>query len=281
MSLQEAVQHAPQGSADQQPQVSVNDVTQLAALVQAASSAAASAASAVARMQEQNDRGGERQYSGYTDASKVLKYPEGFGGGDSHEADLARWQEFSHGFRSWILYAEPAFESELDMIEKHPDVVITLSEMARATGVRARRLYAIMSGLLRGRPLMMLRAVEEHNGFELWHQLIGVYAPRTRARSLALLSAYMGYPGFVKERSIREQVNSLERISEEYQKDQDRQMAIHRSERAILFIHSLVVPLVDKGLQRDLACRGYGRQRGGKKQRQHPPSFHNLRGLTG
>ncbi|CAE7303180.1 unnamed protein product [Symbiodinium sp. CCMP2592] len=220
MSMQEAVQQMPAAPVTEPaPQVSVNDVTQLAALVQAASSAAASAASAVSRMQEQNERGTERQYSGYTDAAKVLKYPEGFGGGDSHEADLARWQEFAHSFRSWILYAEPAFETELDMIEKHPDVVITLGEMARATGVRARRLYAILSGLLKGRPLVMLRAVEEHNGFELWRQLISVYAPRTRARSLALLSAYMAYPAFVKERSIREQVSALERISEEYQKD--------------------------------------------------------------
>ena len=64
----------------------------------------------------------------------------------------------------------------------------------------------------------MLRAIPEYNGFELWRQLQTVYAPRTRARSLALLSAYMSYPGYTKDKSFREQVNTLERVADEYQK---------------------------------------------------------------
>ena len=117
-----------------------------------------------------------------------------------------------------MLYAEIEYSSELDTIEANLNVIVSVGDMLEATKGRARRLYAILSGLLKGRPLVMLRAVEPSNGFELWRQLVSVYAPRTRARGLALLSAFMGYPGFTKDRSFREQINALERIADEYNK---------------------------------------------------------------
>ena len=70
----------------------------------------------------------------------------------------------------------------------HALKVVTIADMVEPARPRARRLYEILSGLLKGRPLAMLRFIPEQNGFELWRQLQAVYAPRTRARRLALLS---------------------------------------------------------------------------------------------
>ena len=174
------------------------------ALAAAAMQAAQSASQAVVQMHALQERqASDRNFTGYSDASKVLKYPEGFGGNESHESDVAKWQEFYYSFKSWLLYAEIEYSSELDTIEANLNVIVSVGDMLEATKGRARRLYAILSGLLKGMPLVMLRAVEPSNGFELWRQLVSVYAPRTRARGLALLSAFMGYPGFTKDRSFR------------------------------------------------------------------------------
>ena len=210
---------ASDGVQQGQPQVVLADPSQVAALIQTASQAAHSAAQAVQQMSSATQRAAsDRQFAGYSDASKVLRYPEGFGGNDSHESDVAKWQEFAHSFKSWLIYAEPEYGEELATIETSPHVVVTIADMVESTKPRARRLYAILSGLLKGRPLVILRSIPEQNGFELWRQLQSVYAPRTRARSLALLSAYMSYPAFTKDKSFREQVNALERVSDEYRK---------------------------------------------------------------
>ena len=68
--------------------------------------------------------------------------------------------------------------------------------------------------------------LEPSNGFELWRQLVSDYAPRTRARGSALLSAFMGYSGFTKDRSFREQIKALERIADESNKSQARPLQV-------------------------------------------------------
>eukprot|EP00439_Symbiodinium_sp_Y106_P068039 s3094_g11.t1 len=73
---------------------------------------------------------------------------------------------------------------------------------------RARKLYVILSSVLKGRPLAILRGVEDRNGFECWRQLTCQFSPRTRSRSLAMLSAIMA----------REQLMSFERLISEYEK---------------------------------------------------------------
>ena len=65
------------------------------ALAAAAMQAAQSASQAVVQMHALQERQvSDRKFTGYSDASKVLKYPEGFGGNESHESDVAKWPEF-------------------------------------------------------------------------------------------------------------------------------------------------------------------------------------------
>lgn len=58
------------------------------------------------------------------------------------------------------------------------------------------------------------------DGFEVWGQLrsLCAYAPKTKARSLTILSALMGCPAFNKDCTMWEQIQNLERISDEYRK---------------------------------------------------------------
>ena len=52
---------------------------------------------------------------------------------------------------------------------------------------------------------------------EGWRELNRQLAPRTPARSIALLQAFLNHPTFVKDKTVAEQVLGLERLAEEYQ----------------------------------------------------------------
>ena len=85
-------------------------------------------------------------------------------------------------------------------------------------GGRSKRLYAILSGLLLHRPLKILKQVPDNNGLEVWRQLSGLYSPRTKTRSLGILSALMAHPAFTRDKTILEQIQGLERIADEYRR---------------------------------------------------------------
>ena len=54
--------------------------------------------------------------------------------------------------------------------------------------------------------------------FEVWRQLYELYSPKTKTRSLAILSAIMGHPAFTGQRTLLEQIQGLERMADEYRK---------------------------------------------------------------
>ena len=58
----------------------------------------------------------------------------------------------------------------------------------------------------------------DRNEFETWRQLCQLFEPRTKSRSISLLQALMSFPNFDKTRTLLEQIQSLERIREEYQR---------------------------------------------------------------
>ena len=183
---------------------------QLASATRTASEAAAAAVANASR-----SSGSDGQ--GFTAASKILKYPAEFGS-ESHEADLNQWQDFTHQLKSWLIFAEPAFEAELDAIEKNLGIPATLSSMTTEQASRSMKLYAILSSILKHRPKAILREVENRCGFETWRRLNNAYAPKTRARSMAVLSALMQTPHFTKDKTMREQIQSMERVAAEYAK---------------------------------------------------------------
>ena len=185
------------------------------ALVTSVQQAAAAAAEAAQALREAN----ANRSGGFAEANKTVQCPKEFGHAISTE-DSAGWADFSFAFRQWLCFADDKYTTELKHVEDNSEVVVTFadSEVGRASKARSCKLYAILSGILKHRPLKVLRQVNESNGFETWRQLYNLYTPKTKVRSLAILSAVMNFPHFVKERTMLEQVQNLERLGDEYRK---------------------------------------------------------------
>ena len=134
--------------------------------------------------------------------------------------DQSQWRDFAFSFKSWFFFAEPAFEVVIQYVEDHPAVPVTYQDnpSGAVSRERPRKLYSILAGILKQRPLKTLRQVGDANGLEVWRQLHGLYMPKTKGRALALLNALMGTPAFTKERTCLEQIQNMEMLSEEHRK---------------------------------------------------------------
>ena len=153
----------------------------------------------------------------YTLANKVLKYPDGFGS-DDFEKDCGLWFSWSMSFRNWLEFAEPVFESELREVEQRLDEQTSITGMPEACALRGKRLWTILSTLLKGRALGILRSVTDRNGYEVWRLLVTTYSPKTRSRSLAMLSAIMQQGRFTtKGQTLLEQITAFERLVHAYE----------------------------------------------------------------
>ena len=149
--------------------------------------------------------------SGFSHANRVLSKPDPFGS-TSHEVDLSSFQDWVQTFINWITFAD----GEYQVVEKNLDTAIDISKEDAEVRQRGTKLYAVLSSMLRNKVRTILKQVEGRNGFEVWRQLHNIYAPKTRARSLAILNALTGAPAFTKDKTLQEQMFALERISNEY-----------------------------------------------------------------
>ena len=89
--------------------------------------------------------GGDSKYS---EASKVVRMPDPFG---EMEVDVSGWLEFS-SLKARLRYIKPEFEDELKAAEELELPAETATMTAEAAG-RSQRLYSVLTGLLRRRPL--------------------------------------------------------------------------------------------------------------------------------
>ena len=123
------------------------------ALVAASQQSAAMAQEAVKTLKEMKE--GKKSGEGFAAASKVVRSPEVFEPKNMEE-ELSQWQDWRLAFNSWITFAEEAYNKELDTIEGSESEV-KLSSMTAEEKGRSEKLYAILVGLLRNRPLKLLR----------------------------------------------------------------------------------------------------------------------------
>ena len=189
---------------------------QLQQVVEGAFHAARAAASAAKTMEEtMSKRSGNNKFG---EASKVIRMPDCFGTENDHDAEQSKWPEFSMGFKAWLYYAEKEYEKELTYVEDNVKTAQPLSSINEDSKARSEHLYSILTGLLRGRPVKILRAVNERNGYEVWRQLMVQYSPKTKGRAISDLFAYMNFPAFDKSKTFLEHIQSLERVRTEYRK---------------------------------------------------------------
>lgn len=184
-----------------------------AALLQSSENTAAVLAALV---QQQSQQGGAPRNK-FAEASKVIRLPDPFEP-KSAEEEHSLWPDFLLNFKSWLYYADNVYETDLDDVESHLDTAVDLLTLPMDKEIRAKQLYSILTGLLKGRALRILRQTDDRNGFEVYRQLCRLYAPNTKSRTMALLSAIMSLPPFVKDKTLLEQIQGLERLREEYRK---------------------------------------------------------------
>ena len=84
------------------------------ALVAATQQSAAMAQEAVKTLKEMKE--GKKSGEGFAAASKVVRSPEVFEPKNMEE-ELSQWQDWRLAFKSWITFAEEAYNKELDTIE--------------------------------------------------------------------------------------------------------------------------------------------------------------------
>ncbi len=100
----------------------------LQSVVNAAAQAGEAAAAAAALSLETMAKAKEDKGTRYGEESKVIRMPDPYGSdlGDV-ETDQARWNEFALGFTSWLFYADPKFEAELDYVEANVKTEVKLA----------------------------------------------------------------------------------------------------------------------------------------------------------
>ena len=189
----------------------------MAQMMQVAAQAAQAAAEAADAMRKLVARDEDDRKQKFSEASKVVRMPDSFGSED-HEQDQKGWRDFLHNFKSWLYYADGSFETGLTNVDQHPKDALDLNSMEPSHKAKSVQLYAILSGLLKGKPLRVPRQQEERNGLEVYRQLVQTFTPSSRTRSLSLLQALMQFPQFTKDRTFSEQILSLERLRSEYQR---------------------------------------------------------------
>ena len=189
----------------------------VASLVQAAMDAARAASDAVVALRDQQANRSSAA-GGFQEASKVVRQPEPFGS-KCHEDELAKWQDFDVSFKAWRFYGNKHFETDLHRVEvTHAETPISSADgEPQEVKDRCNQLYSILTGLLQGKPLRLLRQVSNRNGFEVWRQLCQLFMPRTRSRAISILATLMGVPSFTtKDRTLLDQVLGLERMRAKY-----------------------------------------------------------------
>lgn len=90
--------------------------------------------------------------------------------------------------------------------------------MSAEKAQRSTFLYGLLASLLKGRPLMMLKSVEQGNGFESLRLLIRNCQPSNRIRSLGLLQLLMSWPSFDQKVAMLPQILKLEDSIKEYER---------------------------------------------------------------
>ena len=133
------------------------------------------------------------------------------------EEELNGWPEWSFLFRAFVEFSVPQYNVDLNRIEADLNAVLEFSDYSTPVQERAQRLYTILSSYVKGRPLRIIRTVPDKDGFQAWQLLCKEYQPTTRARSLAMAQAIMGYPQFERGRHL-DGLLGLERLIEDFEK---------------------------------------------------------------
>ena len=184
-------------------------------MVQAAESAASAAAAATQALNSLSSTSGASTSSG--DWFKVLPKPSTFDPKD-REAELSQFRDWWWQVEQYVVAVDPKFTGDFDHVRSHMEDEMALVEQSPGRTKRSGFLYGLLASLMRQRPLLLLKGVEQGNGLEAVRQLFKTCQPANRNRALALLHLIMQWPNFDMRNALLPQVLKMEDSFREYEK---------------------------------------------------------------
>ena len=97
--------------------------------------------------------------------------------------------------------------------------------MSEGTKQRGTYLFSILASLLKGRPLQILKQVDENNGYEALRQLICVLQPKSRGRALGLLTTLTQASNSRMQDPLLPQILDLEHGFKQYSQTADKEVS--------------------------------------------------------
>ena len=151
---------------------------------------------------------------GMGEAARVLKPPE-IWKPKNMDDELSSWNEWSFIFRSFLCFGDSRYAEELKMVEDNLTDPLNIESFNADTKERAYRLHSMLCNFVRGRPLKLVRSIQDQNGFAAWQLLQREFSPQTRVRILALSNAIVSFPVFGK--NTLEGILQFERLIQEFE----------------------------------------------------------------
>ena len=145
-----------------------------------------------------------------------MKTPDLFKPG-TRDQEIKQWGDWKFSFVNYVKGIEPQMAHSMKMVEDNLGGDFAFEDMTDATRAMVVRLYGVLASYLRGRPLKLVRHMQDENGFEAWQRLLKEKQPATRARALALLTQ-LSRVQFAEGKTISEQLPQYESIVTEYER---------------------------------------------------------------
>ena len=125
---------------------------------------------------------------------KVLPKPSSFEPKD-REAELSGFRDWWWQVEQYLLAVDGNYGADLMYVRSHINEELPLVEQDPERTQRSGFLYGLLASLLKQRPLLLLKGIEQGNGLEAVRQFIRTCQPPSRNRSLALLHLIMHEAG--------------------------------------------------------------------------------------
>ena len=146
--------------------------------------------------------------------SRLLPRPDIFKP-QSRDEEISGFPEWAWQFKQYLRAIDSDMSNMIDEVEGALGTECLLGNMSPEAQNQAKKLYALLTTLLRERPLQLLRSAEQGNGFEAWRLLTTTLAPASKSRSLALLGAITQFPA-MSTTNVLEQLLRLEELFRKY-----------------------------------------------------------------
>ena len=180
-------------------------------MIQATNSAAEAAQAAVKAVESFKSGSDDKNWY------RLLPKPGDFNP-SSREDEISKWREWSWQFEQYLGSLDHRYVSDIVDLRKNPTAVVDDSVQSSEEQKRSIFMYGLMAAILKGRPLLMLKAVKNFNGYEGYRQLVLSNEPKSQNRSMSLLNVIMTWPQFSPKTSMISQVMKLESAFMEYEK---------------------------------------------------------------